>query len=414
MDQIIFHTNLKYIIAGLTREQKGLLLEMLLDCATGAAGGATDMGAGAVTGASLSAVDETVANISRYIMLLQQDMAAKRQRMRDIGAKGGASRRRNANGRGNAGSSGDDGAADDMPDLFATAENAAEEATERAEVSENGTAANRAENTREGAAGNKAVPAGNGTAAGGALFMPSVGDGYRSDVQPLLQHCRGKRKEAKENNILNNKNNLFSERKISLPVFQRPSVAEVQAFVSAEGLKVDAATFVDFYDSHGWCVGRTAIKNWKATVRLWHRRACNEAAETGLAAGYAAATGYAAGGCKAGGYRGGGSAGGLVGGADAGNGAAKNGFRTEKNAAAVDDEGYWSELEERVLRDADGASGTGNRGSGSATGSGSGTGNEGGTGSTSGTGNRGGCGGNGGGLGSVPGEEPGGGGETRD
>ena len=144
MDQIIFHTNLKYIIAGLTREQKGLLLEMLLDCATGAAGGAVrtenaaggavgaektaggaaDMGAGAVTGASLSAVDETVANISRYIMLLQQDMAAKRQRMRDIGAKGGAARRRNVNGRGNAGSSGDDGAADDMPDLFATAENA--------------------------------------------------------------------------------------------------------------------------------------------------------------------------------------------------------------------------------------------------------------------------------------------------
>ena len=124
MDQIIFHTNLKYIIAGLTREQKGLLLEMLLDCATGAAGGAADMGAGAVTGAPLSAVDETVANISRYIMLLQQDMAAKRQRMRDIGAKGGAARRRNVNGRGNAGSSGDDGAADDMPDLFATAENA--------------------------------------------------------------------------------------------------------------------------------------------------------------------------------------------------------------------------------------------------------------------------------------------------
>lgn len=393
MDQIIFHTNLKYIIAGLTREQKGLLLEMLLDCATGAAGGAADMGAGA----SLSAVDETVANISRYIMLLQQDMAAKRQRMRDIGAKGGASRRRNANGRGNAGNGGDAGAADDMPDLFATAENAAEEVTERAEVSESGTAANRAENTREGAAGNKAVPAENGTAAtGGAFSAAGGGSEHQNNVQPLLQHCCGKRKEAKENNILNNKNNLFSERKISLPVFQRPSVAEVQAFVSAEGLKVDAATFVDFYDSHGWCVGRTAIKNWKATVRLWHRRACNEAAETGLAAGYAAAVGYAAGGCKAGGYRGGGSAGGLVGGADAGNGAAKNGFRTAKNAAAVDDEGYWSELEERVLRDADGASGTGNRGS------------------TSGTGNRGGCGGNGGGSGSVPGEEPGGGGETRD
>ena len=394
MDQIIFHTNLKYIIAGLTREQKGLLLEMLLDCATGAAGGtvgtenaaggavrtenaaggAADMGAGAVTGASLSAVDETVANISRYIVLLQQDMAAKRQRMRDIGAKGGAARRRNVNGRGNAGSSGDDGAADDMPDLFATAENAA--------------VANTAEDVAE-----KAAVSGNGTAAaGGAVSAAGGGSGHQNNVQPLLQHCCGKRKEAKENNILNNKNNLFSERKISLPVFQRPSAAEVQAFVSAEGLKVDAATFVDFYDSHGWCVGRTAIKNWKATVRLWHRRACSEAAETGLAAGYAA-------GNPAGGYR----AGGFTGGADTGYGAAKNGFRAAKDAAAVDDEGYWSELEERVLRDADGADGTGSAN---------------GTGSVNGTGNESGCGGNGSvsgeAPGSVSGEEPGGGGEMRD
>ena len=398
MDQIIFHTNLKYIIAGLTREQKGLLLEMLLDCATGAAGrvvgtenaaggtvgtenaagGAADMGAGAVTGASLSAVDETVANISRYIMLLQQDMAAKRQRMRDIGAKGGAARRRNVNGRGNAGSSGDDGAADDMPDLFATAENAA--------------VANTAEDVAEKAA-EKAAVSGNGTAAaGGAFSAAGGGSGHQNNVQPLLQHCCGKRKEAKENNILNNKNNLFSERKISLPVFQRPSAAEVQAFVSAEGLKVDAATFVDFYDSHGWCVGRTAIKNWKATVRLWHRRACSEAAETGLAAGYAA-------GNPVGGYR----AGGFTGGADTGYGAAKNGFRAAKDAAAVDDEGYWSELEERVLRDADGADGTDSVN---------------GTGSANGTGNESGCGGNGGGSGEEPGgvsgEEPGGGGEMRD
>ena len=399
MDQIIFHTNLKYIIAGLTREQKGLLLEMLLDCATGAAGravGTENAAGGAVTGAPLSAVDETVANISRYIMLLQQDMAAKRQRMRDIGAKGGAARRRNVNGCGNAGSSGDDGAADDMPDLFATAENAAVANTAE-DVAEKA-AEKAAEETAEKAA-EKAAVSGNGTAAaGGAFSAAGGGSGHQNNVQPLLQHCCGKRKEAKENNILNNKNNLFSERKISLPVFQRPSAAEVQAFVSAEGLKVDAATFVDFYDSHGWCVGRTAIKNWKATVRLWHRRACSEAAETGLAAGYAAES-------PAGGYR----AGGFTGGADTGYGAAKNGFRAAKDAASVDDEGYWSELEERVLRDADGADGTGSV---------NGTGSANGTGSVNGTGNESGCGGNGSvsgeAPGSVSGEEPGGGGEMRD
>ena len=65
------------------------------------------------------------------------------------------------------------------------------------------------------------------------------------------------------------------------PAFQPPSVAEVQAFVVAENLQLDAGTFVDFYDSHGWCVGKTAIKNWKATARLWHRRAVAEAATRG-------------------------------------------------------------------------------------------------------------------------------------
>ena len=88
---------------------------------------------------------------------------------------------------------------------------------------------------------------------------------------------------------------------------------------------------------------------------------------------------------------------------------AKNGFRAAKDAAAVDDEGYWSELEERVLRDADGANGTG---------SANGTGNVNGTGSANGTGNESGCGGQGGGSGEAPGsvsgEEPGGGGEMRD
>ncbi len=59
-------------------------------------------------------------------------------------------------------------------------------------------------------------------------------------------------------------------------VFKIPSVAEVQAFVDADGLKVDAGTFVDFYDSRGWRVGKTAIKNWQATARLWHRRAVTE------------------------------------------------------------------------------------------------------------------------------------------
>ena len=93
------------------------------------------------------------------------------------------------------------------------------------------------------------------------------------------------------------------------PLFQPPTVAAVQAFVTEENLQVDAGTFVDFYDSHGWCVGKTAIKNWKATARLWHRRAVASSVSGG-----------------------GGSAG------------------ISPPGRIFDDEAYWSELEARVGR----------------------------------------------------------------
>ncbi len=97
-----------------------------------------------------------------------------------------------------------------------------------------------------------------------------------------------KRKEAKESNILNNKNKIkkiFSSSEIKnvkvkesvpLTVFVPPKADEVREFAVREGLNVHAETFVDFYESHGWCVGKTPIKNWQATARLWHRRYLQE------------------------------------------------------------------------------------------------------------------------------------------
>lgn len=107
--------------------------------------------------------------------------------------------------------------------------------------------------------------------------QPTVTDG-----QPTVN----KRKEAKENIINNKIKKIFSstseiqnvKMKESAPLvaFVPPRVDEVRAFVDHEGLKVHAETFVDFYDSHGWYVGKTPIKNWQATVRLWHRRYLQE------------------------------------------------------------------------------------------------------------------------------------------
>lgn len=51
--------------------------------------------------------------------------------------------------------------------------------------------------------------------------------------------------------------------------FVPPSVADVTAYCRERGNHVDAQRFVDFYQSKGWVVGKSRMKDWKAAVRTW-------------------------------------------------------------------------------------------------------------------------------------------------
>ncbi len=52
--------------------------------------------------------------------------------------------------------------------------------------------------------------------------------------------------------------------------FVAPKVDEVRAFCQEKGyLSVDPERFVNFYQSKGWMVGRSPMKDWKAAVRGW-------------------------------------------------------------------------------------------------------------------------------------------------
>lgn len=62
------------------------------------------------------------------------------------------------------------------------------------------------------------------------------------------------------------------EGKKSAKRFSKPSLADVEAFISESDLRMDAAAFYDYYESNGWKVGRGAMKDWKAAVRNWARR----------------------------------------------------------------------------------------------------------------------------------------------
>lgn len=53
--------------------------------------------------------------------------------------------------------------------------------------------------------------------------------------------------------------------------FVPPSVDDVRAYCLERKNSVDPEGFVDFYESKGWIVGKTKMKDWKAAVRNWER-----------------------------------------------------------------------------------------------------------------------------------------------
>ena len=53
--------------------------------------------------------------------------------------------------------------------------------------------------------------------------------------------------------------------------FVKPKVEEVEAYCRERQNGIDAHHFYDYYESNGWKVGKSPMKDWKATVRSWER-----------------------------------------------------------------------------------------------------------------------------------------------
>lgn len=63
--------------------------------------------------------------------------------------------------------------------------------------------------------------------------------------------------------------------------FRAPALEEVAAYATEYCAKqrldqsgFDAGRFIDHYTANGWRVGKSAMKDWKATVRNWCRSDC--------------------------------------------------------------------------------------------------------------------------------------------
>ena len=64
-------------------------------------------------------------------------------------------------------------------------------------------------------------------------------------------------------------------------VFVKPTVEEIRAYCNKRKNNVDADAFFDFYESKGWVIGKSPMKDWQAAVRTWERERSDKQSGSG-------------------------------------------------------------------------------------------------------------------------------------
>ena len=73
-------------------------------------------------------------------------------------------------------------------------------------------------------------------------------------------------KENKKENKKGDNNKLLSPQKSR---FKKPTIKEIAAYIEEKKFTFDAERFYDYYESKGWVVGKSPMKDWKAACRTW-------------------------------------------------------------------------------------------------------------------------------------------------
>ena len=85
-----------------------------------------------------------------------------------------------------------------------------------------------------------------------------------NDIEPITNVTGEEEKEKPSKEV---KKKTASEKR-----FVKPTPDEVQAYCDERGNGYSGQAFCDFYESKGWKIGTSPMKDWKAAVRTWERR----------------------------------------------------------------------------------------------------------------------------------------------
>ena len=91
-----------------------------------------------------------------------------------------------------------------------------------------------------------------------------------SDMQMQCKtdaNAEHKGKEIKEKEIIKEREKEKTARR-----FIPPTVEEVKARIAEMGYTFDAEAFIAFYQSNGWMVGKSKMKDWRAALVTWQKR----------------------------------------------------------------------------------------------------------------------------------------------
>ena len=91
--------------------------------------------------------------------------------------------------------------------------------------------------------------------------------GGSSKATNLLEAKDVAKSSRRKKEVGRRKKEVIEENGVPASRFQRPTVEEIATFAAEAGLEADAEAIWDFYESKGWQVGRSQMKDWKAAVR---------------------------------------------------------------------------------------------------------------------------------------------------
>lgn len=108
-----------------------------------------------------------------------------------------------------------------------------------------------------------------------SMLTQDKNKGYSLDVNKMVPKCFQNDSTDKDIDLDIDKDlGIDKDLKVSnkSTKFIKPTLNEVIEYCHIRDNNIDAQSFIDYYDSVGWKVGKKPMKDWKACIRTWERK----------------------------------------------------------------------------------------------------------------------------------------------